>query len=110
MSSSKKNTKTKDSFIKKYGTYLIIGALLVIFVIVAVATKDSSTSSNNNEETVFVSMGVSEWQEAVKSDTLMVTTLAQTTCSWCNEFKPVMQKVAGENDLEIVWIDIDTIA
>lgn len=109
MSNSKKNSKKKESFFKKYGTFLVIGALLVIFIIVAVATKDSGTTTTN-EETVFVSMGVSEWQEAVKSDKLMVTTLAQTTCSWCNEFKPVMQKVAEDNNLEIVWIDVDTLS
>ncbi len=110
MSNSKKsNNSKKENFFKKYGTFLVIAALLIIFVIVAVATKDTDTGSKN-EETVFVSMGVSEWQEAVKGEDVMVTTLAQTTCSWCNQFKPVIQKVAEDNNVEVVWIDVDTIA
>ena len=103
MSNSKKsNNSKKENFFKKYGTFLVIAALLIIFVIVAVATKDTDTGSKN-EETVFVSMGVSEWQEAVKGEDVMVTTLAQTTCSWCNQFKPVIQKVAEDNNVEVVW-------
>lgn len=104
-----KSTKKKESFITKYGTLLVVGALLVVFGIILVATNDNNKNSAS-AKSPFISMSVDEWQESVKKDKVLVTTLAQTTCSWCNQFKPVAQEVASENNIKIVWIDVDTLS
>lgn len=105
----KEEDKKNETIFAKYGTAIIIGALLVIFGIVLVATQGGESKESSKTDDVLVSMSVSEWQDKVKSEDVVVTTLAQTTCSWCNQFKPVMQEVAEENNLEVIWLDIDTV-
>ena len=95
-----KNTK-KESFMSKYGIFFVIVGLLAIFLIVVLATKDSEGNNKSNEETL-VTMSVSDWQNTIKEDKVHVTVMAQTTCSWCNQFKPIVQEVAEEEGDEVV--------
>lgn len=103
-----KNTK-KESFMSKYGIFFVIVGLLAIFLIVVLATKDSEGSKKSTEETL-VTMSVSDWQNTIKEDEVHVTVMAQTTCSWCNQFKPIVQEVAEEEGIKFIWFDLDTLA
>lgn len=88
----------------KYGLFIVIVVLLAIFLVVALFTKDTGSDK------AFVSMSVDKWQEKVKENKVYVTTFAQTGCSWCQQFKPVEEKVAKDNNVQVIWFDVNTLS
>lgn len=104
-----KPVEKEKGFFSKYGAVVVIAALLVIFGAIIVGVKDDSKDADKAKGQL-VSMEVSEWQTAIKEDTLIVTTLAQTTCSWCEKFKPVAQTVAKKYGVDIVWLNVNTLS
>ena len=36
--------------------------------------------------------------------------LGSATCSWCNKFKPILEEIISENNLEVVYIDLSTVS
>ena len=107
---AKKETKKKESFFSKYSSIIIIGVLLVVFGAVLIGLNADKDSTAKGGKGSLVSMSVSEWQSKIKGDEVVATTLAQTTCSWCNKFKPILTKVVEENNIDVVWIDVDQLA
>lgn len=39
-----------------------------------------------------------------------VLIITQTTCSYCKQFKPVINEYAGENNIPVYYLDIDTLS
>ena len=105
-----KKSKEENSFIKKYGLFLVIIIFLVIFLVVMLVTggyKKSNTNKSSSGEPK--TMNVSDWITKTKGNDVMVTVFAQTTCSWCKKFKPVVKEVIGEEKADIYWFDVDTV-
>lgn len=36
--------------------------------------------------------------------------LGSAKCSWCSKFKPILEKIISENNLEVVYIDLSTVS
>ena len=36
--------------------------------------------------------------------------LGSATCSWCSKFKPILEEIISENNLEVVYIDLSTVS
>lgn len=111
MATKKTSSKPKESFMSKYGVFIVIIGLLAIFLIIALVSgsgKDKSKNSSNKAGDV-TSIESSKWVEKSKEDNVMATVFAQTTCSWCEKFKPVVKEVIGETGATIYWIDVDVI-
>lgn len=103
------NKKSEESFFKKYGMFLIIIGLLVVFLIIMLVTGGDKKNKSTTKGEV-KTIDVSEWVDNTKKDDIMVTVFAQTTCSWCEKFKPVAEEVIKDENVEIYWFDIDNIS
>lgn len=89
------------NFIKKHAFVIVIAILLVLFIVLAVVFKDSFKTTENQT--------INNWYEDTKNGGYVVTVLAQTTCSHCKNFQPVMDSVQSEYGFKMYWIDIDTL-
>jgi len=101
--------KKTNKFFQKYGALLIIVGLLVVFLIVMLTVGTGSKSNKESTEGQVTSMAASEWIEQSKGDDVMVTVFAQTTCSYCEQYKPIVTEVIGEEKVDIYWFDLDTL-
>lgn len=102
------NKKKKASFWEKYGLAVIIGGLFIAFILIyALVPKNNKENTGGSD---IKTIAVADWKEEIKKDKSIVTVLAQTTCSYCNEFKPIAKQVANEDKVTIYWFDIDTLS
>ncbi len=102
----KKNNKKEESFFKKYGMFVIIIGLLIVFLVIML-----TTGGNDKKQTKKVgevsTMNVADWITSTKGSEVMVSVFAQTTCHYCEEFKPVVNEVIGEENIKIYWFEVD---
>ena len=89
------------NFIKKYKIALIIIVLIVLFVVFAILTKDSNKIVGTEL--------INNWYSDTLSTEPVVTVYAQTTCSHCLNFKPIIEEVKSENDFKLYWFELDTL-
>lgn len=88
-------------FILKYKVAIVVAVLIVLFVLLSMLIED-------NSKNVEMKSSLQDWLVDTKEDEYVVTVLAQTTCSHCIAFKPVMQKVLNENDFNVYWFEVNT--
>lgn len=89
------------NFILKYKVVIAVVVLIVLFVLLSMLIED-------NSKNVEMKSSLQDWLVDTKKDEYVVTVLAQTTCSHCIAFKPVMQKVLNENDFNVYWFEVNT--
>ena len=89
----------KNLFLK-YKVAIIVVVLIVLFVLLSLLIED-------NSKNIEMKSNLQEWLVDTKKDEYVVTVLAQTTCSHCIAFKPVMQKVLNENDFNVYWFEVN---
>ena len=85
----------------------IIVVLSLVLIIVLSLFIEGNTNKNEASSTGSYSSDILEWLEANKGDEPVVTVIAQTTCSHCMNFKPVIQKVQGEYGFKLYWFEAD---
>lgn len=90
-------------FISKYKIAIVIGVLLILFVLFSILVGDNAINK------VEMKSNLEEWLTETAEDDYVVTVIAQTTCSHCIQFKPIMQKVVNENDFKIYWFEANTL-
>ncbi len=88
-------------FLLKYKVYIAIGVLLVLFIVLSLLMGNDVSNNKEFKE------DVSAWLEDTKKDEYTVTVLAQTFCGACKAYRPYMQEVYNENDINLYWFDVD---
>lgn len=63
--------------------------------------------SEVNLDEVDLSTNVQNWLKDTKSNEYIVTVLAQTWCSHCNNYKPVVEALQSEYNFKLYWFDMD---
>lgn len=104
-----KSKKSEENFFKKYGMFLIIAGLLIVFLVVMLVTGGNDKKKETNKSGDVKTATVAEWLSESKGNETVVAVFAQTTCSWCEQYKPVVQEVIAEQKADIYWFDVDTI-
>lgn len=87
-------------FIKENKALVIIVALIILFIASLMLTPKSVNY-------IIDDATVSEWLAAAKGEDYTILTLAQTTCSHCQNFLPVAKKFAEKYDIDFYWFDVD---
>lgn len=90
-------------FIEKNKVLILVVSLIALFVALSVLIKDK----NDMEEADKL---VTEWYTTTKEGGTVVTVLAQTTCSHCINFKPVMEKAQKEYGFKLYWFELDKLS
>lgn len=84
-------------FLSKYGVVIGIVVLLALFILLSVLVKETPSKE--------MSADIESWLTDTASDEYVVTVIAQTTCSHCINFKPVMTKANNKNDFKLYWFE-----
>lgn len=87
------------------GFFVVVLALLLIILLSLFIEGNQNKNETSNSGTY--SSDILEWLEACKGEEPVVTVIAQTTCSHCINFKPVIQKVQGEYGFKLYWFEAD---
>lgn len=86
----------------KHKVGIIVGVLLVLFLILSLL-MDSNKGSIIDMKDKF-----SEWVNDTKKDEYYITVIAQESCPNCTNFKPILQKVIDDNEIEnVYWFEVD---
>lgn len=97
-------------FWDKYKGAIIVVVLLCLFVLLSVLTEKGN--KQNNKDKISLDKLTTEtkaWLDTTESDEYVVTVLAQTQCSYCIKFKPVMEEVQVEKGFKLYWYEVDEI-
>lgn len=86
-------------FLSKYGVVVGIVLLLGLFVGLSFLIKEDPVKELNTD--------IQSWLTDTASDEYVVTVIAQTTCSHCINFKPVMTKAYNKYDFKLYWFEAD---
>lgn len=89
-----KKMKKKNTII-----YLSIIILLVIVFILIL-------NKNSNKSKLF-ELNVNEVIEKIDNKESFILCVSQTTCSHCNSYKPKLEQVSKDYNIEVFYIDID---
>lgn len=86
-------------FLSKYGVVVGVVLALGLFIVLSVLIKEEPIKE--------MSSNMEEWLADTANDEYVVTVIAQTTCSHCINFKPVMQKANNEYEFKLYWLEAD---
>ena len=85
-------------FILKYKAPLAIVVLLGLFIALSILVGDIKVKVGDD---------VTEWIDSTKKDEYVVTVYASSTCSNCENHRPVMEKLQKEYGFKLYWFEID---
>jgi len=86
---------------KKKNKFFIFSIIVFIIIILLLVLSNFFDKNNLTE------LSVSDVIEKINNKESFVLCISQTTCSHCASYKPKLEKVANEYDIEIFYIDID---
>ena len=92
----KDNTKLVNAFIL-FGIVLLIGSLVFMFI-------------DNNKNNHIKGISYNEYKDLLEKDQYSVILLTSPTCTHCANYKPYVNLVADENDLEIYDINVTNLS
>ena len=99
--------KNKSVNNKKNGNIVniivIIGAVFLIGSLIYMFTKD------NNGDNYITKINYNEYLEVIKKDEYSIILLTNPTCSHCNSYKPFVNYIALENNLNVYNVDLTEI-
>lgn len=98
----KKKTSTKNDS-KLINTLIIIGIVFLIGSLIIMFANNSQTDNYIKEITY------QEYEEIIKEDKYSIILLTSPTCSHCVSYKPFVNYVAKENNLNVYNINLTTI-
>ena len=68
--------------------------------------------ASTNEESYFyinINANYDEWYNKTKEDNYVITVLGSSQCDFCKNFKPIIEKAATENEIDLYFYYLDTI-
>lgn len=103
MGKKKKETINKKDNSKIVNTCIIIGIVFLIGSLVLMFT-------DNGKKSYIKSISYGEYVDKIKEDKYTVMLLTSPTCSHCVNYKPSVNYVAGENNLEVYDINLNNLS
>ncbi len=90
---------------KRIAKILLVSICALIFV-----SGCSNDGYNRHKNYVINIENVDNFVTMYESNETYVTVVSQTTCSYCQDYKKVMNKIAYEEDVDIYWIEFDLLS
>lgn len=88
---------------KKNNNILYIIVIITIIIIALIAINILT----NSKEGKLISLDYNEIKEKVKNKEDFILIVSQSTCSHCVEYKPILERIANKNKINIYYIDYD---
>ena len=102
MSKNKKNSvKSNDS--RLINTLIIIG---IVFLIGSLIIMFTNSDKNNN---YIKEINFKEYKDIIKDNGYSIILLTSPTCSHCNSYKPFVNYIASEYNLNVYNINLNTV-
>lgn len=99
--SYKKNQNNSNKVVNA----IILGfSLLLVFTIAFMISKNKEALSYNHIKEI----SYSDYLEKIKDDNYTIILLATPECQYCIKYKPFMNQVAVDYDLEINYLDLSS--
>lgn len=87
----------------KHKVGIIVSAVLILFIVLSLLID------NNKAGTIEMKDKFSSWKSDTEKDEYYITVVAQESCRNCTAFKPILQKVIDEYEIEnVYWFEVDT--
>lgn len=83
----------------------ILGILLIVFFIAAMVSNEK----NINKTMKIHDVTYNEYLDKIEEDSYNIFVIGRTDCSHCIDYKPLVNKVANEYDLDIWYINVDNL-
>ena len=94
-------------FWDKYKVIVIVIVLLGVFVGLSFLLETDGTSNETNSS----GPSVSDWVNDSLAEEYTLAVIAQTTCDYCEMYKPVVESVQSKyEDLNIYWFHTDELS
>ena len=107
----------------KKNVKIILGVLLVIILLVVcskitpreeeddelTSIQSQSESITDEEQKELTQIDVASYIEKYKDSAKHIVFIGRDTCNYCRVEKPILQKVAKDYDLEIFYVNTDTV-
>lgn len=91
----------------KYKVIIIVIILLGMFVGLSFLLETDSVKNETNSS----GPSVSEWVNDSLEEKFTIAVIAQTTCSYCEMYKPVVESVENKyEDLNVYWFHTDELS
>lgn len=95
-------------FWNKYKGAIIVVVLLALFVLLSVLTEEGNKKNSKDDINLDkLTSEVKAWVDATESDEYIVTVLAQTTCSHCIAYKPVIESLQKQYGFKLYWYEVN---
>lgn len=88
---------------------LLIGVSVVLLLVIFTLLQNTNTTSGKDFDESLLGTEVSEWLNKTREDDFVVTVLGMTTCPHCQNYKPVIEGVTNDEDLNLYFFEIDTV-
>lgn len=79
--------------------------ILILFV--AILTLALTGCSNSKD---LIEISYDDLATKIENKDSFVLYVGRTTCSHCKDFKPILEKVVNEYDLDVYYIDLDNVS
>lgn len=93
----KKNTKQK----KQFSNAWLVGITVILIAAIAIFTNQPTYEFKN--------ITVSDLQNLYNSSERKIVYIGSPTCTYCEQFNPIIKKVANDNNLEVNYLDISLV-
>lgn len=97
-------------------TDIILVGVVIVLVVVAILSSKGTEALPEIEYPLALSGEVglheitySEYEDMVNSDKAFVVVIERTTCSYCQQYMPIMEEVAKEQKIAVTYINTDNL-
>lgn len=93
---------------------LTVNTIILIAVNGTVNTSSEEKTDNNQSEeeydvSMFTTIDANGFKEAFKSDDMKLVYMGRSTCGYCVQFLPTLQKAQEEYKYETLYLDVSTV-
>ena len=99
----------------KKSDFILIGVVILIIVVAALSTKGNIEEAKVDYPLTLVGdaglhqMTYNDYEEMVKSGDPFIVVIERATCSYCQQYMPILEEVADEKSIPLYYIDTDTL-
>ena len=88
-----------------------ITKILLVSICALIFVSGCSNDGYNRNKHYFIEIkDIDNFVTMYESDETYVTIISQTTCSYCRDYKKIINKIAYEEDVDIYWIEFDLLS
>lgn len=104
--SNKKFVKKEEKKNNFVSGILIFACLAIVVAILIVVSDNNSNKANGNNRIIEISY--SEYKEKIMDDGYTIVLLASPSCSHCQDYKPFVNGLANEYDLDVYYVNVSS--